>query len=398
MFVPCAVALAAALGFTPTAGAHPLSQGSLDVVVFPDRVEVKAGVTVEEVSVTNMLALTTGTGPAAAPAGGMAGEYDKHAQYLVEHLHVAVDGRPLAGMVIRASPPAEAGTTQPGAVSTRMATYELEYRPAAPFAAEPGKIELSHNVLTDVEFLPGMKWEASYVTRVRRGDHVVAEALPLTGVKALSLDFGQTTGRGELFREYLVHGFRHIINGADSGFDHLLFISALVLASTHLWDLVKVVTAFTVAHTLTLTLAALNLFHLPERVVEPMIAASIIFVALQNIFWPKNSRGRARLAVAFFFGLFHGLGFAGGLLDAMQGMHGWTVLLAIVAFSIGVEVGHQVIVVPLFGLLKAARQARQDAAAKDRISLLAERYGSVLITVGGVFFLIFALMPGKSAG
>ena len=93
----------------------------------------------------------------------------------------------------------------------------------------------------------------------------------------------------------------------------------------------KVVTAFTLAHTLTLTLAALNLVRLPERVVEPLIAASIVFVAVQNLFWPRRSRGWIRLGAAFFFGLFHGLGFAGGLLEAMQGMRGAVVLLAIMS-------------------------------------------------------------------
>lgn len=107
---------------------------------------------------------------------------------------------------------------------------------------------------------------------------------------------------------YFWHGIRHIL----TGYDHLLFIAALVLGAATLWDLVKVVTAFTVAHSITLTLAAMNLVHLPDWVVEPLISASIFFVALQNIVWPEQSRGGTRLTVAFFFGLFHGFGFAGG--------------------------------------------------------------------------------------
>ena len=117
-------------------------------------------------------------------------------------------------------------------------------------------------------------------------------------------------------RTYIWHGARHIL----TGYDHLLFLGALVLAATTLWDLVAVVTAFTVAHSLTLTLAALQIVRLPERLVEPVIAASIVCVGLQNIFWPRQARGYTRLAVAFVFGLFHGLGFAGGLLDVMHQM------------------------------------------------------------------------------
>jgi hydrogenase/urease accessory protein HupE len=192
-----------------------------------------------------------------------------------------------------------------------------------------------------------------------------------------------------LFRDYFVHGVRHIL----TGYDHLLFISALVLAATTLWDLIKVVTAFTLAHTITLTLAALRLVHLPEHVVEPLISASIVFVALQNVFWPKNSRGVMRLAAAFFFGLFHGLGFAGGLLEAMQEMHGSTILLAIVAFSLGVEAGHQLVVIPLFSTLKLIRHTRENAESKDRFSMAVQRLGSVAISVAGLFYLFVALRP-----
>ena len=84
-----------------------------------------------------------------------------------------------------------------------------------------------------------------------------------------------------------------------------------------MWDLVKVVTAFTAAHTITLTLSVLGVVRLGEHVVEPMIAASIVFVAVQNVAWPRSSRGWGRIAVAFAFGLFHGLGFAGGLQEAI---------------------------------------------------------------------------------
>src|SRR5260370_27769018 len=100
----------------------------------------------------------------------------------------------------------------------------------------------------------------------------------------------------------------------------MLFMCALALAALTIWDVVKVVSAFTVALSVTLTLSVLNVVRLPEHVVEPMIAASIVFVALQNAFIPKLSRGWARVWTAFFFGLFHGLGFAVGLLDAMAGL------------------------------------------------------------------------------
>jgi hydrogenase/urease accessory protein HupE len=183
------------------------------------------------------------------------------------------------------------------------------------------------------------------------------------------------------------HGVHHIL----TGYDHLLFVSALVLGAATLWDLVKVVTAFTVAHSITLTLAALNLAHLPEAVVEPLISASIVFVAVQNIISPSQARGRSRLAVAFFFGLFHGLGFAGGLLDLMYQMPKGTILLAILGFSLGVEAGNQMVLLPLFGLLKAVRHSQSDTALQTRLARAFQRFGSAGISLAGVYYLCIAL-------
>jgi hydrogenase/urease accessory protein HupE len=195
------------------------------------------------------------------------------------------------------------------------------------------------------------------------------------------------TGSTSLFKAFLYQGIHHIL----TGYDHLLFVSALVLAATTLWDLVKVVSAFTLAHTITLTLAALNLVHLPQQVVEPLISASIVFVAIQNVFWPGRARGWSRLGAAFFFGLFHGLGFAGGLLEAMREMPGGTMFLAIIAFSIGVETGHQMVVLPLFALLKAARKSQPDAVTRTRLSMAFQRLGSAGISLAGVYYLCLAL-------
>jgi hypothetical protein len=175
-----------------------------------------------------------------------------------------------------------------------------------------------------------------------------------------------------------------------TGYDHLLFVSALVLAAVGIWDLIKVVSAFTLAHTLTLTLSVLNIVSLSERIVEPMIAASIVFVAVQNVFWPERSRGWTRLGVAFGFGLFHGLGFAGGLRDAMAGMPGIALWAALIAFSVGVELGHQVVVIPLYGAMYAAKHVN---AEMPRAALLARvrQVCSVGISLAGIYFLTQAV-------
>jgi hypothetical protein len=156
-------------------------------------------------------------------------------------------------------------------------------------------------------------------------------------------------------------------------------------------DLVKVVTAFTAAHTITLTLSVLDIVRLPSSIVEPMIAASIVVVALQNVFWPEKSRGWTRLALAFSFGLFHGLGFAGGLLEAMAGMPGIAVALAITAFSIGVEIGHSAVVLPLFTGLKFAGSTCRTSGEPDQSARLVQRFGSAAICFAGMFYLVAAL-------
>jgi hydrogenase/urease accessory protein HupE len=368
-------------------GAHPLSQGALDVVVHRDKVTVRARVTVEEVTVTNR-ATTPDALPGPWGATGAAA-YEQHAAYVTSHLHVSADGTPLAGGVVTVMPP---DNPQPG--PTDHAIYELEFVPLRAIAA-PLRVELHSDVLAE-ERPGGASWEATYVVRIAQEGRAPPDGLLLTGTRPVvfTCDWNPaaaaseiTSTRGSLFRSYFAHGVRHIL----TGYDHLLFVTALVLGASSLWELVKVVTAFSAAHTITLTLAALNVVHLSERVVEPLIAASIVFVAVENVLWPARSRSWVRLAVAFFFGLFHGLGFAGGLLDAMEGMHGTVILLAIAAFSIGVETGHQLVVIPEFLLLKLIRGMRPDEAGQQRMRVLIQRLGSAAVSLAGLFYLVVAL-------
>jgi hydrogenase/urease accessory protein HupE len=247
-------------------------------------------------------------------------------------------------------------------------------------------------VLNEFEFAPGNPWEATFVTTLSQAGRTGQSGLLFTRKEPLSLACDWSSAdtvagpprldRRRMFGEYLRHGVMHIL----TGYDHLLFMAGLVLAVVSLLDLVKVVTAFTLAHTVTLTLSVLNIFRLPAHIVEPMIAASIVFVAAQNIFWPAQSRGWSRLAVAFGFGLFHGLGFAGGLLDAMVDLPGMAVATAIVAFSIGVELGHQVVVLPLFAGLKLWR-----AKAAQPARFPVARLGSAAVCFAGMYYLVAAL-------
>lgn len=131
---------------------------------------------------------------------------------------------------------------------------------------------------------------------------------------------------------FVGHGFTHIL---PLGLDHVLFVLGLFLLSTRLRPLLTQVTAFTVAHTVTLGLSIAGILRLSSSVVEPLIAASIVYVAVENLC--RDKVGPARLALVFSFGLLHGLGFAGALADL--GLPAGRRAIALVSFNVGVELG-----------------------------------------------------------
>jgi hydrogenase/urease accessory protein HupE len=140
--------------------------------------------------------------------------------------------------------------------------------------------------------------------------------------------------------DYVVVGIEHILGG----FDHLLFILALVLVQQKKWNYLKVLTAFTAGHSLTIALAALEIVKLSAAFVEPVIALSIAYVAVENI-WLKEVKWR--WIVALLFGLIHGFGFA----QVLQGALGDRFLLTLFSFNLGVELGQIAVLVVLLPLL-----------------------------------------------
>jgi hydrogenase/urease accessory protein HupE len=136
---------------------------------------------------------------------------------------------------------------------------------------------------------------------------------------------------------YLWLGVEHILSGAD----HLLFLLGLLVVCRRLRSVAVIVTCFTVAHSITLALAALGCVMLPARLVEPLIAASIVLVGLENLKHGSEPDGPwlGRWLIAFGFGLIHGLGFASALRQIGLGSQGSSVLAPLVAFNVGVELG-----------------------------------------------------------
>jgi hydrogenase/urease accessory protein HupE len=170
---------------------------------------------------------------------------------------------------------------------------------------------------------------------------------------APSLAVPADLSRGEVFWQYLVLGFEHILEG----WDHLLFVFALLVLIQLPEPLIKAITAFTVAHSITLAAASLGLVTVPSPPVEAAIALSIVLLAVEIL---RQGGARASLtqtypwAVAFLFGLLHGLGFAGALTEI--GLPEGDIPLALLAFNLGVEAGQLTFVAAVLSVFVVARR------------------------------------------
>ena len=192
--------------------------------------------------------------------------------------------------------------------------------------------------------------------------------------------FDQRTLADVLY-EYAVLGFTHIV---PLGLDHILFVLGLLLLSTRLAPLLIQVTAFTVAHTITLALSVYGVVSLPSTIVEPLIAASIVYVAVENILTPNLKPWRA--VVVFAFGLLHGLGFA-GVLEAVGLPHGQFVP-ALVSFNAGVELGQLAVIAAAF--LALGIWARHKTWYRARVVIPA----SAAIAAVGLFWTVQRVVGG----
>jgi hydrogenase/urease accessory protein HupE len=161
-----------------------------------------------------------------------------------------------------------------------------------------------------------------------------------------SLPISQTRPRA--FPGFLLLGVEHIL----LGFDHLAFLFALLIAGGKLREAVKIITSFTVAHSITLALATLEVIDIPASVVEPLIAASIIYVGLENILRRKIER---RWLLTFAFGLVHGFGFASALKDLGVGA-GVEAVGPLLSFNLGVEIGQIAVAALVLPLIWKLRQ------------------------------------------
>ena len=199
-----------------------------------------------------------------------------------------------------------------------------------------------------------LRFDAAFLKKLPAG-HRTALTLKDAGDKVLrtevltaaanSLEAEGASGRSSSFWGFLKLGVEHIL----TGYDHLLFLFGLLIACRRFSTAAKIVTCFTLAHSITLALAALDVVRLPGRVVEPLIAASIVFVGVENIV--RRGEPGWRWALTFALGLVHGFGFAGALKEAGLGAGGASLLVPLFSFNLGVELGQVGVAALLLPLL-----------------------------------------------
>ena len=166
----------------------------------------------------------------------------------------------------------------------------------------------------------------------------------------------ERASKGDVFLDYMKIGFEHILSGAD----HLLFVFGLFLLCAGMGALLKTVTAFTVGHSITLSLAALGYANLPSGPIEVLIAASVLLLAVElareqpSGDAPKTWMHRFPWPMALLFGLLHGLGFAGALREV--GLPQGEIPLALFSFNVGIEIGQLVFVAALLVLTPLVRR------------------------------------------
>ena len=185
---------------------------------------------------------------------------------------------------------------------------------------------------------------------------------------------GTRQGAIAVIQKFVPAGIHHILIGPD----HLLFLIGLLLLGGTLRQLAVIVTSFTIAHSITLSLAALDIVAPPARIIEPAIALSIVYVGADNLLVREGRDVRAW--IAFGFGFIHGFGFANVLreMDLPSRALGWSLF----SFNVGVEIGQLIVVVIVASALSALRA--RNAAAGRRLAFA----GSIVVMVAGAFWFI----------
>jgi hypothetical protein len=329
----CALALLLALVLVVPAQAHDPFDGGIQVFVFDDRIEAR---------------VTLG--------------YDA-ARDMLRILDLPATE---STMITRGA--SDAPAVLPPALSVKLMTLHAgtqsgaQIYPARSFSATGARDEVTFLITYPRPSSGTVLASATYfdaIETMRAGTLVVADAQrrvlasTLLSMSSHATTVPLTTAAGQArnagFTAFFKLGVEHIL----TGFDHLLFLCALLVTVTRFRHMLGIVTAFTLAHSATLALAALDVVALPPSVVEPLIAVSIIVACVDNLLRREASRDRIWLAAGF--GLIHGFGFASMLREAMMAQQGRGLLMPLLSFNLGVEAGQLMVAAVMIAVLIFAR-------------------------------------------
>jgi hydrogenase/urease accessory protein HupE len=260
-------------------------------------------------------------------------------QAALDALSVKIEGEALRGSVEGISVD-EGNTLHARLIYERRAGTTIAMRSSMPTMLGPGHKELA-------------------TVRTEAGSTLAERMLDAKANEVVANIGGATERPGPTAARFAVLGVEHIL----TGYDHLLFLAGLLVVARRWSDVIKTITAFTVAHSITLALAALGVIAVPASVVEPVIAASVIYVGLENLLRPTPG---SRWKLTFAFGLVHGLGFATILTDLGIGTVGTSLLVPLASFNAGVEIGQIAVAAALvstFWKLNAQVRPRLQFAA-----------------------------------
>lgn len=364
------------------ARAHEIDPAISDLTVAADQISIDIQLTLESILSEMDLAVITETSEApeaeiydgyrALEPDALRAVLDEFWPRMAENIVIEVAGERIVPDLVSASIP-EVGNLDLARTSTLTLTAAL---PEGDAPVRFGWAALYGDLVVRQEG----GGEDAYTAFLTDGD--LSEPLSRAEIR--------TEGWGAVFLRYIPVGFEHIV---PLGIDHILFVLGLFFFSLHLRPILFQVTSFTLAHTITLALASLGIVTIPGSVVEPLIAASIVYVGVENIRGHTNVK--ARTVLVFCFGLLHGLGFASVLGDF--GITASHFVAALLGFNIGVEFGQlAVILTALVLILLAVRLAafaplpEEEQPVRDiqvmyrAVSVV----GSVVISLVGAYWTI----------
>lgn len=347
------------VGLAGPAAAHPAPFSYLDLHIEPGALEIR--LVVHAFDAAHELRLDPPERVLDASILGLHGE--ALVSLLRERLQIAADGRPLRDGVWSA----------PVALRDRQAV-ELRLRYATDRA--PGSVTVT------TKLFPYDPVHQTFLNFYER-DVLTSQAILDRSHSQFEYFAGTRQGVLAVLRKFIPSGIHHILIGPD----HLLFLVGLLLLGGSIRRLLLVVTAFTVAHSITLSLAALNLVTPPARIIEPAIALSIVYVGVDNL---MVGRGRdLRAVIAFTFGFIHGFGFANVLRE--MGLPSQALGWSLFSFNVGVEIGQLFVVVLVASALLALRS--QSEAAGRRLAVA----GSLVVIAMGAFWFVQRVFFGGVA-